>query len=184
MKPSGKLSCAVVAGVTAMDRKLAAVTVSIVLPEIGPLVVTRVAVMVEVPTPTPNASPLFSKLLLTVAALMLDDDHDTWVVRSWVVRSEYVPVAVNRPEVPFGVLGAAGVTAMDCKMAGVTVNVVFALKLPNAAAMIAVPTKFPVAKPLEPAELLMGAIGRPVAGSVPADDHVTWVVRFWVVWSE
>ena len=72
--------------------EVAAVTVRVVLPEILP----EAAVMVEEPAATAVARPL----LFTVATDVLDEVQVTCVVISWVVPSEYVPVAVNCWVVP------------------------------------------------------------------------------------
>jgi hypothetical protein len=61
------------AGVTAIDCSVAAVTVSNVAPEID----DDVAVMVEVPTPAPVASPD----ALIVAIVVVPEDHVTLEVR-------------------------------------------------------------------------------------------------------
>jgi len=100
--PTGRLG---LAGVTAMEDRVARVTVRVVLPEIAP----EVAVMVEVPAATAVARPL----LLTVATDVLDELQVTCVVISWLVPSEYVPVAANCIVLPTGRLGLAGVTAME-----------------------------------------------------------------------
>jgi hypothetical protein len=53
------------AGVTAIDRRVAAVTVSTAAGEVTPL---RLAVMLLVPTPTPVASPLAAMVATEVVA--------------------------------------------------------------------------------------------------------------------
>jgi hypothetical protein len=68
------------AGVTAIEERVAAVTVRVVLPEILP----EVAVMVEVPAARAVAKPL----LLTVATEVLDELQVTCVLISWLVPSE------------------------------------------------------------------------------------------------
>jgi hypothetical protein len=87
-----------------------------VLSEILP----EVAVMVVVPAATAVARPL----LLTVATDGFDELQVTWGVISWLVPSEYVPVAANCWLTPTGMLGLAGVTDMKDKVAEVTVRVV------------------------------------------------------------
>ena len=74
-------------GVTAMEDKVAGIIVRAVFPEMSP----KVAVMMDVPTATAVARPM----LLTVATDVFDDLQVTWVVISWLVPSEYMPVAVN-----------------------------------------------------------------------------------------
>ena len=78
-------------GVTARDTSDAGVTVRVVEPEILP----DVAVIVAEPAATEVARPLEPAVLLIVAAAVLDDFQVTAAVRSCVVLSENVPVAVN-----------------------------------------------------------------------------------------
>jgi hypothetical protein len=84
------------AGVTASETSAAAVTVRVVLPEIPP----KVALSVLVPGATAVASPALPLAFETVAALGADEAQVTWVVRSAVVASVYVPVAVSCWVVP------------------------------------------------------------------------------------
>jgi hypothetical protein len=85
------------AGVTAMEDSVAGVTVRVVLPEIPP----KVAVMVVVPAARAVARPL----LLTVAAEVFDEAQVTSGVRSWLVPSEYAPMAANFWVDPTGMAG-------------------------------------------------------------------------------
>ena len=75
------------AGVTAMEDRVAGVTVRVVLPEILP----KVAVMVVVPAARAVARPL----LLTVATEVFDEVQVACGVRSRLVPSEYAPMATN-----------------------------------------------------------------------------------------
>jgi hypothetical protein len=128
------------AGVTAMEDRVAEPTVRSVLPETVP----EVAVMVVVPAARAVASPL----LLIVAVAGLDELQVTWVVISWVVPSENVPVTVSCCVDPTAMVGLAGVTVMEDKVPEVTVRVVFPETVPKAAVMVAVPAARAVAKPL------------------------------------
>jgi hypothetical protein len=148
------------AGVTAIDCSVAAVTVSTVEPEID----DDVAVIVEVPTPAPVASPD----ALIVAVVMVPELHVTLDVRFWVVPSLKVPVAVNCCVAPLVIDGFAGVTAIDCSVAAVTVSKVEPLIDDDVAVIVEVPTPAPVASP----DALI------VAVVVVPDDHVTLEVRF------
>ena len=74
-----------------MDTSVAAVTLNVVLPEIAP----DVAVIVVTPTAAEVANPLEPAALLMVATAGLEELQVTDDVRSWVVRSEYRPVAIN-----------------------------------------------------------------------------------------
>jgi hypothetical protein len=87
------------------------VTVNVALPDTEPdLAVTTVE-----PTATVWASP---EPELTVPTDGLADDQLTLLVKSAVVLSEYVPVALNCWVSPAGTLGALGITAMECKVTG------------------------------------------------------------------
>jgi len=88
-----------------MEDRIAEVTVRVVLPEILP----EVAVMVAVPAATPVAKPL----LFTVATEALEEDQVTCGVMATLVPSENVPVAANCWVVPTGMVGFAGVTAIE-----------------------------------------------------------------------
>ena len=80
------------------ELSVAAVTVSVVLPDLPP----KVAVMVVVPRPMAVANPLESDALLTEAVDVSAELQVTCEVRSWVVLSEYVPVAVYCKVNPLG----------------------------------------------------------------------------------
>jgi hypothetical protein len=151
------------AGVTAIDCNVAAVTVRTVEPLIAP----DVALTVEFPTPAPVARPA----ALIVAVVVVPDDHVTVLVRFCVVPSLNVPVAVNCCVPPLAIEGFAGVTAIDCSVAAVTVSKVEPLIDDDVAAMVEVPTPAPVARPV----VLI------VAVAVVPEDQVTVDVRFCVV---
>ena len=72
---------------TAIDCSVAAVTVS----KVEPLIGDDVAVIVEVPTPAPLASPA----ALIVAVVVVPEFQVTVDVKFCVVPSLNVPVAVN-----------------------------------------------------------------------------------------
>ena len=145
---------------------------------VDPDIVPDVAVIVVEPTAAEVASPLEPAALLMAATPVADEFQVTAVVRSCVVLSEYVPVAVNCLVVPLTMLGLVGVTAMDTSVAGVTVNVVDPDILPDVAVIVVEPAAAEVASPLEPAALLMAA-------TTAADEfQVASVVRSCVVLSE
>ncbi len=127
------------AGVTAIDSNVAAVTVRTVEP-VTPL---SIALIVEVPTPTPVARPA----LVIVATDAVAEAHVTWLVRFSVELSEYVPVAVNCSVRPLAMLGLAGVTAIDSNVAAVTVRTVEPVTPLSIALIVEVPTPTPVARP-------------------------------------
>ena len=136
------------AGVTDREDRVAEFTVRVILPVILP----EVAVMVAVPTETAVARPL----PLTVATEVSDEVQVTCVVISWLVPSENIPVAVNCWVTPTGMLGLAGVTDREDRMAAVTVRVVLPeedeleklLGVEEVAVMVVVPTATAVARPL------------------------------------
>ena len=105
-----------IAGVTAIDSRIAAVTVRSVDAVIAP----DAAWIVVVPSETPVAWPAAS----IVATLVADDVHVTDAVRSCVLPSVYVPVAVTATVLPIGVDGLTGVTSIETSVAAPTVAVV------------------------------------------------------------
>jgi hypothetical protein len=92
-----------------------------VLPELG-----SVAVMVVLPMATVVAKPLVPAALLIVATPVEEEDQVTVVVRSCVVASVYVPVAVNCCISPRALELLAGVIASETSSAALTVKLVFA----------------------------------------------------------
>ena len=87
-------------GVTAIDCKVAAVTVSVVLPLMAP----DVAEIVDEPTPAPVAKPPAVIVVTEVVA----EAHVTALVRFCVLPSLNVPVAVNCCVRPLASEGFAG----------------------------------------------------------------------------
>lgn len=79
---------------------------------------------------------------------------------------------------PFATLPLAGDTAIETRLAGVTVSVVEPDTLPDTALIVAVPAPVVDASPLEPAALLI------VATAVLDEDQVTEAVRSCVELSE
>jgi hypothetical protein len=157
-------------GVIARDMSVAGFTVSMVDPDMLP----DVAVMVLVPAATEVARPFEPVTLPIDATLVLEEFQATVSVRSCVVLSENVPVAVNCWVVPLAMLGLVGVIARDTSVAGFTVSVVEPDILPDDAVIVVVPAATAAAKP----ELLI------VATPVLDEPQVTVVVRFCVVLSE
>ena len=78
---------------------------------------------------------------------MVPEAQVTEPVRSAVELSEYVPVAVNCWFAPAAIDGLAGVTAMLCSVAEVTVSTVEPLTPPSVALMLDVPAATPWARP-------------------------------------
>ena len=129
-------------GVMAIETSIAGVTVSSVEPATDP----DIALMLAVPVPTPLESPV----LLIVATETVSDDHVAVVVRSCVLPSLYVPVAVNCCVVFSAIEGRAGVTAIETRVAVVTVSTVDPVTPLEIALIVAVPEPTVVACPCVP----------------------------------
>lgn len=115
-------------------------TVSVVLAQTAP----EVAVMVVVPAVRAVPRPL----LLIVAIAVLMEVQVTKLVTSRIVPSEKAPIAVNCWVVPPAMVGLAGVTVMEERLAAVTVRMVPPETSSKVAVMIVVPATRPLAKPL------------------------------------
>ena len=100
--------------------------------------------MVVVPAALAVARPL----LATVAVAVVEELQVACAVTSRVVPSEYEPEAVNCWVFPAGTLGLSGVTAIEDKVAAVTVRVAVPDLPLKAAVMVAVPAALAVARPL------------------------------------
>jgi hypothetical protein len=85
-----------------------------------------------------------------------------------------LPVAMNCWLRPMGMLGVAGVTLIDCRVAAVTVSVVLPETEPSVAVIVLLPAATALARPFEPAALLT------VATLVLEEDQVADDVRFCV----
>ena len=130
-------------GVTAIETNAAAVTVNVVLPAIEP----EVAVILAEPVPTALANPCELAALLIVATMVVSELHCTVFVMFCMVPLVNVPVAVNCCVVPKGMLGIAGVAAIETKAADVTVNVVEPVTDPDTVVAVVLPTATLVASP-------------------------------------
>jgi hypothetical protein len=108
---------------------------------VEPATVPEVALTVAVPIAALCASPV----LFTEAVETVSDAQVTVKLRSWMLPSVNVPVALNCCLVPSAMEGFAGVTAIEDSTAAVTVNVVPPLIDPEAAVILAepVPTLVP-----------------------------------------
>ena len=107
-------------GVTTIEVRTAWVTVTAVAPNTVP----RLAVMVAMPTAVAVTRPWLSAALLTVTSVGAEESQVTSAVRSWVLPSEKVPVAVSDFVVPLAREGFGGVIEIEVKTAWVTVIVV------------------------------------------------------------
>ena len=133
--------------------------------------------MVLRPGARPVASPWDPSALEILASTPLDEDHVTLLVRFWVVRLEKTPVAVNCWVWPAAREVTAGDTVMAVSTAGSTVRADVPLTRADGsvAVMVLRPGARPVASPWDPSAL-------EILASTPLDeDHVTLLVRFWVV---
>ncbi len=127
------------AGLIEIDTRVALVTVRIEEPETEP----EVAVIVAALAVKPVARPL----LLIWATVVGDalQTADVWML--WMLPSLNVPVAVNRCVVPAAIVGFAGATEIETRVAGVTVSVVEAVMDSNVAAIVVTPLPVAVATP-------------------------------------
>lgn len=140
-------------GWIAKEARSAALTVAVTLPLIEP----EAAVIVVVPRLRAVARPL----TVIDATLVFDEVQVTVAVMSCVVPSEKVPVAVNCCRVPSGMDALVGVTAMEVRLALVTVRVAVEKTLPEVAVMIEVPAATPRARPGTPLTLMVATAGLP-----------------------
>lgn len=141
------------AGLTAMETRAGAPTVSCAVPEVCP----TEAEMLVIPCPALLASPAVPGLLLTIATAVEDEFHVAVPVKSWVLPSLYVPVAVNCCVAPSEIEADGGLTAIETNIAGVTVNVAAPLNIPEDALIVVVPTAKALASPCDPEASLIVA---------------------------
>ena len=87
-----------------MEANVAAVTVTVVEPEIQ----LRVTVIGVLPIARPVTSPCVPVALLTEAIVLFAEVQLTWLVKSWVLPSLKLPVAVSCRVVALAIEGAAG----------------------------------------------------------------------------
>src|ERR1700678_2518641 len=118
------------------------VTTRTVLPTIDPVV----AVIVEFPVPAALANPL----PLTVTAALLEDAQVLDEVRSWVLPSVYMPVAVSCCEPPVEILAASGLIAIDANEGGLTVREAEAVRDSKLAVIVEEPWATVAASPVMP----------------------------------
>jgi hypothetical protein len=140
-------------GVIAMETSAAGVTVRVVVSEMFP----TVAVIDVEPMDIGVTKPFESAALLMAAIDSFDEPQVTVAVRFCVEPSEYAPVAVNCWVVPSARPGKDGVIARETSVAGVTLRIVLPPMSPIVAVIDVEPTAMGVAKPCEPAALLMAA---------------------------
>ena len=132
-----------------MPTSVAAETVSVALPVTAPMD----ALIVVWPCASPVARPTLAAALDTVAKAGLLESQTAWAVRSCVVPSENVPVAVNCWVVPLAIDGAAGETAMALSVAPLTVSEVWPVTAPTEAEIVVSPVASAEASPRAPLAL-------------------------------
>jgi hypothetical protein len=103
-----------VAGLTTMAVGVTALMANCALPETLP----EDAVTRTVPGETDVANPCVGVLLLTVAIAGRTQDHVAVRVKSFVLPSEYFPVAVNDCIVPIAIDALLGLSWMDFRTTG------------------------------------------------------------------
>jgi hypothetical protein len=129
-----------IAGVMAIETSAAGVTLKVVKPLVEP----AVAVTLALPWLTLVAKPWPS----TVAMLLSAELHLADVVKSSVLPSLYVPVALSCFVVPKAKEGFEGVIAIESNTGGTTLRLAEAVIEPEAAVMVALPVVAVVASPL------------------------------------
>jgi len=141
------------------------VTVSVVDPT---MFVFPTALVAEMVVFVPPVKPVAWPPVVMEAESVFDEAHTTDAVRSCVLLSENVPVAVNCWVCPTTTVGFAGVTAMDTSAGAVTVNCavppIVVVCVDVAVIVTGPPAVTPVAKPVA---------ALTVAIPVLPDDHVT-----------
>src|ERR1039458_9637300 len=103
----------------------------------------EVALIVAVPTALATAAPVG----LTLAIADPDELHVAVFVRFCVLPSLYVPVAMNCCVSPAAIEALAGVTVTEARTGEVTVSVAVPCTVPEAAAIVVLPTIKPLARP-------------------------------------
>jgi len=126
-------------------------------------------VIVTVPRLAADASPL----TVIDTTLFFDELQVTVFVMFCVVPSENVPVAVNCCTVPSGMDAFTGVTAIETKVALVTVKMALEEMLPELAVIVELPADNPIASPGTPFTLMLATERFP---DVHCTDPVTFCV--------
>ena len=122
----------------------------------------EVAVIVALPTPAPEARPAFP----IVATAVADELQFTALVRSCVLPSLYVPVALNCWVVPFAMDAVKGVTDRETRPGALTTTVTVLVTVPKVEVMLDVPRRLPVTNPVALTGATAGAEEDQVAEAV------------------
>lgn len=132
-----------VAGVTAIDERVAELTFSGAEPPTD----MRVAEILAIP----GAIAVATALPLIVATLVVSDVQTTSLVITCEAASLNNPVAEKFCLVPGAIVRPGGVTEMDTIVASVTANCTEVVTLPRVAVIVTNPGAIPLARPvLEP----------------------------------
>lgn len=123
----------------------------------GETISPDVALIFVEPIATAVASPLEPAALLIAATVGLDEIQVTNAVRFCVVPSEYVPMAVYGTAPPTVTVELIGVTAIETSVAEVTARLAEPEMRPDVAVIVVVPAATVLARPFDPAMLLMAA---------------------------
>jgi len=150
-------------GEIAIDTSAAGFTIRVAVPVIDP----EATLIVVVPAAREVANPAVPAVLLMVAMAAAVELQCALWVRSCVVPSVNVPVAVNCCVVPRAIVADGGLIAIDTSAAAVTLNKVEALTVPKDAEIVAVPCATLVASP---ALLIVAVVG-------VSEDQVAVLVR-------
>jgi hypothetical protein len=145
--PEGEI--VTLAGVTAIDWRVALLTFSVVLPLAeGPPGLVKLALIEVEPWANPVATPKLPAALLTVAAAVLVDCQLETLVMTCVLPSLKVPVAVKRCVVKGAMVELTGETEMDEIVALLTFKVEESLNVPKLTPIIELPTPLLTARPV------------------------------------
>lgn len=114
--------------------------------------------MIVMPSAVPVANPGVPGLFAIVATWVDNEAHATILVKSCVLPSLYVPVAVNCCIVPNAIAIDCGLTVSEIKTTEFTVRLAVPVMLPLTTLITVLPPLTAVAWPCEPVESLIVAI--------------------------
>lgn len=146
--PDGAMIVLLFGVVNVILVSVAVVTVTVAVPTLLPKLAGAVAVMVVDPGEMAVVIPLLFPELLTEATLLFVEAQLQGTVRSCVLPSLKVPVALRLTMTPAGMVTLAGAISTLTNVALLTVNTVVALTEPEAAVMVVVPGAKPFATAL------------------------------------
>jgi hypothetical protein len=92
-------------------------------------------------------TPLANPAELILNTLGWEETHATELVRSWLLPSVKVPIAVNCSPVPRGMEALAGLTAIEAREGATTVQPVAPVMPPELARMVVLPWLLELANP-------------------------------------